>query len=96
MQVGQTIYNQLGAGRFSMMTGSKQFVTDTNMLRMKLIRNTSGAGYLQITLDADDTYTMHFYRIYKLEVKTVTTYSGVYCDMLQEIFTEVTGLYTKF
>jgi hypothetical protein len=88
------------------MTGSKHFLSDGNTLRMHLAKNMSKANRLEITLDADDTYTVRFYkytagRLNKktfswTEDKTTEVYEerGVYCDMLQPIFTEVTGLYT--
>ena len=48
-----------------------------------------------------DTYTMYFYRqtltkYADIKVKDIARYEGVYFDMLQPIFTQVTGLYTHF
>ena len=31
----------------------------------------------------------------KEKIKEIKTVEGVYCDMLQETFTEVTGMYTR-
>jgi len=100
--VAQTIYSQLGGRRFAVMTGSKDFFTMPNALRMSLARNKSGANRLDIRYDeGSDTYTMRFYRLTfhrkELEVKCkeISEYSDVYCDSLQHIFTEVTGLYTR-
>lgn len=103
------ILRQLGGRRFVAMTGAKNFLfsditaTCPNIwLRMDLTTNKSGANRLKITLKDDDTYTMYFYR------QTIKTkggidcvvskeqkFEGVYCDQLQEIFTNVTGLYTS-
>ena len=110
MTVAQTILEQLGGNKFVVMTGAKNFVADGNTLRMTLPKNMSKANRLYITLDADDTYTMRFFKFTpsKLKVdhkkgiaefteektKEVKTYKGVYFDMLQELFTEVTGMYT--
>ena len=53
-------------------------------------------------MDEDtDTYTMYFYRqtltkYADIKVKDIARYEGVYFDMLQPIFTQVTGLYTHF
>lgn len=53
-------------------------------------------------MDEDtDTYTMCFYRqtltkCADIKVKDIARYEGVYFDMLQPIFTQVTGLYTCF
>lgn len=106
MTVANIIYNQLGGNKFVVMTGSKNFLDDGNTLRMTLAKNTSKANRLWITLEADDTYTMRFFRYTapRFSTKTYTfsdekitevrTIKGVYCDMLQELFTEVTHLYT--
>ena len=95
MKVAQTILNQLGGNRFIVITGSKQFVAGENFLRMRLSRNKSGANMLKITLNSLDTYDLEFIKVAKNDFKTVKTVNGIYNDMLQEIFTSVTGLYTK-
>lgn len=107
MRVADIILQQLGSGRFIAMTGSKNFVSDGNTLRMSLAKNSSKANRLWITLDGDDTYTMRFFKYTapRFNTKTCTfteekvteikKISGVYCDMLQDIFTSTTGLYTR-
>lgn len=107
MRVADIILDQLGGNKFVVMTGSKNFVADGNTLRMTLAKNASKANRLWITLEADDTYTMRFFRYTapKMNTKTYTftdekitevkTTKGVYCDMLQDIFTNTTGLYTR-
>jgi hypothetical protein len=106
MTIAQTILEQLGGNRFVVMTGAKNFVADGHTLRMTLPKNHSKANRLYITLDADDTYTMDFFKFTpgRLSRKTweftddkketVKKISGVYCDQLQEIFTETTWMYT--
>lgn len=98
MSVAKTILEQLGGRRFVVMTGSKDFVGSNNSLTMRLTKNKSGANKLRITLTPADTYTMEFMKFSPkhLTVTTVTTREGVYCDNLQEVFTDVTGLYTRF
>jgi len=80
------------------MTGSKNFVADANALSFHLAKNKSRAKYCWITLDANDTYTVKFMAAAdkNFNFATVAEFSDVYCDMLQSIFTDVTGLYTKF
>lgn len=78
-------------------------------LMIKLTRNQSKAQYLKIQLNGLDLYDLTFTKIkktltplakelgikvYDEEVITVKEYKDVYCDMLQDIFTSVTGLYT--
>lgn len=106
MRVADTILEQLGGNKFVVMTGAKNFISDGNTLRMTLPKNMSKANRLYITLEADDTYTMHFFKFTagRLNKKTfeftedktteVRTIEGVYFDMLQSLFTEVTGMYT--
>lgn len=106
MEIANTILQQLGGHKFIVMTGSKHFVADGNTLKMCLARNSSGANRLHIILDADDTYTMRFFHytaprfnhktftFSEEKIKEIKTIEGIYCDMLQDIFTETTGLYT--
>lgn len=94
MSVAETILQQLGGQRFTAMTGSKNYLADGNSLT--------------ITLDeATDTYRMRFYKYTagRLNKKTfewvpdkvveVAEFDNVYCDMLQELFTQVTRMYTR-
>lgn len=107
-QIGNTILNQLGGNRFKVMTGSKNFlvagISETNpnpWLRMDLTTNKSGANRLKITLNAMDTYDLHFYRqtmdrkTFDIKITKEQTFEGIYNDQLREIFTQVTGLYTS-
>jgi hypothetical protein len=95
------ILSQLGGRRFLAMTGSKNvFSTNNGMtLSMHLAKNDSKSKYLQITLNDNDTYTMVFTKTvgkkYEEELVEVSKIENVYADMLQDIFTNVTGLITK-
>ena len=106
MKVANTILEQLGGQKFLAMTGANHLVADGNTLRMTLPKNRSKANRLYITLDATDTYTMYFFKYTagRLNKKTfawtpdkqedIKIISGVYADMLQEIFTATTGMAT--
>ena len=106
MKVAEKILEQLGGNQFVAMTGANHFVSDGNTLRMALPKNASKANRLYVTLDATDTYTMHFFKYTAghlnkktfawVEDKTVEvkTVSGVFWDDLRAIFTEVIGMYT--
>jgi len=63
---------------------------------MHLTKNKAKAKYLSISLKSDDTYTMTFSTLKKNELVEIEKTEGVYCDMLQDEFTRVTGLYTRF
>ena len=108
-EIANTILNQLGGGRFIVMTGSKDMIAIENGLRMSLAKNGSKANGLEITLNGADLYDMKFYRYtpwrfstrggkfteYPEKITTVKEYNDVYFDQLQELFTNVTGLYTR-
>ena len=87
--IAKTILEQIGGRRFAAMTGSKDFIDIANRL--------------DIIYDAGaDLYNMRFYRrtfskkTFECKTKDIETHEGIYCDMLKEMFTMVTGLYTRF
>ena len=107
MDIAKTIYEQLGGNEFAYVTGAKKFIGNDNWLSFRIGRNGSKANYVKITLSPMDTYTVEFKRITMPRLSRKTwTYSeyketliekreGVYCDQLQDVFTEVTGLVTR-
>lgn len=102
-QVAKIILQQIGGSRFLAMTGSRNLINLGNGLRMSLSRNKTSANRLEIIYDEGaDLYNLRFYRqsvskkTFKVKTKDIKTYEGVYCDMLEDIFTDVTGLYTRF
>ena len=101
--IAKTILEQIGGRRFAAMTGSKDFTDMGNGLRMSLARNKTSANRLDIIYDGGaDLYNMRFYRrtfskkTFECRTKDIETHEGIYCDMLEEMFTMVTGLYTRF
>ena len=102
-QVATIILQQIGGRRFVAMTGSHDFINLGNGLRMSLSRNKTSANRLEIIYDEGaDLYNMRFFRFsvhhepFDIKVKDIKNIEGVYCDMLEDIFTDVTGLYTHF
>lgn len=93
-QIASEILKQLGGKKFVIMTGSKNFIAGDKSLSMKLARNSSGANYLRINLTGMDDYDLEFISIRGTSMKTKHKVEGVYCDQLQNVFTEKTGLYT--
>lgn len=101
--IAKTILQQIGGHRFAAMTGSHNFINLGNGLRMSLSRNKTSANRLEIIYDEGaDLYNVRFYRqsmnhkTFEVTTKDIEKIDGVYCDMLEEIFTNVTGLYTHF
>lgn len=95
LNVATEILKQLGGNKFIAMTGSKNFIDGGNFLRMNLTKNKAKAKWLKITLNSMDTYDMSFFTADKeFNITVKAQFDGVYCDQLQDIFTQVTGLYT--
>ncbi|WP_288323742.1 hypothetical protein [Bacteroides acidifaciens] len=102
-QVAKIILQQIGGRRFVAMTGSHDFINLGNGLRMSLSRNKTSANRLEIIYNGGaDLYNVRFYRqsinhkTFEVTIKDIKTIDGVYCDILEDIFTDVTGLYTHF
>jgi len=94
--VARTILKQMGgSGRLKAMIGAKHFIDHGQSLSFQFPnRKRSKGNYVKITLRGDDTYDMEFSVISGggTKVKKVKTYSGIYFDQLQPLFTEWTGL----
>lgn len=103
--IATEILRQLGGNRFKMMTGAKNLIIMDNLpgggLRLDFPMF-SKANRLEITVDCMDTYTVKFYKHTGIRITGSkitdpknTLYkecTGVYNDMLQDIFTSTTGL----
>lgn len=97
-EVSATILSQLGGNRFITMTGSHSFsygTTNGNDYLVFRTRNARKVKAVRITLMPSDTYKMEFIGVKDFHVYNIHEIDQVYCDMLQDIFTEYTGLYTK-
>ena len=94
MTVANTILQQMGGNRLKVMTGAKNFLGSADHLSFRLPKAKDGINYVKVTLDASDTYTMEFGRVYGTTYKVIDKIVGVYNDMLQACFTDKTGLYT--
>lgn len=100
MTVANTILAQLGGNRFVAMTGAKSFSGGADCLTFRLPRTMTKNRIqaMRITLDASDTYTVTALAQKSApthEVYTVDEASMVYCDMLREVFENMTGLRTS-
>jgi hypothetical protein len=94
--VPSTILRQLGGGKFITMTGANCFTGGAGFLTFKIPSNKTKdrISHVRILLDYDDTYSMTFFACRGSVVKTIASHNGIYCDQLQEIFTDITGLQT--
>ena len=79
-------------------------------LRLELSKNQSKAQFLKIQLNEKDLYNMEFskikktlnkeysaigIKIYDESLENIKIIEDVYCDQLQEVFTDITGMYTR-
>ena len=101
--IAKTILEQIGGRRFAAMTGSKDFTDMGNGLRMSLARNKTSANRLDIILRRRCRPLQYAFlpqdvqqKDIREQDKDIETHEGIYCDMLEEMFTMVTGLYTRF
>lgn len=110
-EIATTILNQLGGRKFLAMTGAKdpmaslpdldKPISDDNPASL-VFRLPGGGGFckdginhVRVVYTQADDYNMTFSRIRGSKVTTVKEHKGVYCDQLQAIFTEATGLATS-
>ncbi len=95
-EIAMETLKQLGGNRFLAMTGAKNIVYDKKMVAFKLPRFAGvKVNYVKIILNDMDLYNMEFGRITpKKGYQILDSVSDVYNDMLQDVFTEKTGLDT--
>ena len=99
LQVAQTIIAQMGGTRrLSLMVGASLFAGDDTSA-MFSFKGSRKMNKCRVTLDASDTYTVEFFKFSpsKLNIAPVVEeISGVYAEMLVDIFESRTGLYLSF
>lgn len=96
MTVATTILQQLGGRSFVAMTGARHFLDCGNGLAFRLPANFAKGGInaVRVTLEDGDTYAVHFAKVRGTAYKAIGEHTGIYCDMLQPLFTAETGLDT--
>ena len=110
MQIANTIIQQLGGNRFRVMTGAKNFMALDGGVTFAIPGGGGfakhGINKVNVVLDASDTYTITAFKIRRtrrtgspschprLITEAKGQHSGVYNDMLQSVFTDLTGLGT--
>ncbi len=97
MSVASVILEQLGGNKFRVMTGAKSFVDCGNALMFMLPSRfaSKGINKVRITLTPADEYDMEFFKVWGSKCTLVDSVQGVYCDQLQAIFKDKTGLDTR-
>ena len=102
-QVAKTIYQQIGGNRFMAMVGGKDifYIDNGNGLRFSFGRNKTSANRCEIVYNAGlDLYTMRFIRhtfsrrTFENKQTVMKEYTDVYCDQLESLFSDFTGMAT--
>lgn len=93
--IATNILMQLGGRMFIRMTGSNRFVSLEQGIGMKLVKNASKANYLRIKLTPADEYDIDFIKVGKNKMEFIERFTGTHRDQLQDVFTGVTGFFTK-
>jgi hypothetical protein len=96
MTVANTILEQLGNGRFIVMTGARNFLGDVDSLSFRLPSTghfvKQGINYIKIRLTVLDTYEVTFGKVRGLKFAVLSTIDNVYADGLRDLISEETGL----
>jgi hypothetical protein len=89
LTVAKTILEQLGGEHFVAMTGAKNFIGTEDSLTFEVGSNPKHVSHVRVTQTPDDLYAVTFFR----RGKAPQIMDGICCDILQELFTNNTGLY---
>jgi len=96
MNKAQVILEQLGGGKFLVMTGAKDLMNGGDYLSFRLPRGfaENGVNMVKITLEPNDTYTIDFlkYSPRKLTIDTIRRVELVHAPELRQVFAHNTGL----
>ena len=100
LQIANTIWQQLGSQRFSIVTGCQPIVYGEKdnkvFLLMSVGRNCHNINRFEVAYnEGSDLYEVRFMRSRKNVTSTVAHYSEVYCDMLKTLFEQHTGMTTS-
>lgn len=94
-EIALKILEQLGGSKFKAMTGATNFSFSPSALSFFFF-GCKKTNCCKITLLPSDTYKMEFFKFKtkNLSCTLFKEFQPVFCDQLQTIFTQVTGLET--
>lgn len=97
--IANEIWRQLGAQRFSLVTGCKPITYGEKdgkvYLLMSVGRNCHAVNRFEVSYnEGQDLYEVQFIRKRGIEAHVVASYKEVYCDMLHTLFEQHTGMVT--
>ena len=94
--IAKTIVDQLGGRRFQMFVGAKKFLIDGKALFFKIGRNSKSINGIKIYYNSKDLYDIEFLRVSKKGTKVYKKVKDIYNDQLQNVFSQYTGMATRF
>jgi hypothetical protein len=93
LQIANTIIGQLGGRRFRVMTGARDFLALDSGVSFKLPAFPGvQCNAVRVVLEASDTYTVEFLRVWGRSVKSLSVHSDIYAEDLSGLFERETGL----
>lgn len=92
--VADTIAAQIG-NRALFMIGAKNLCGSGRSLSFKIGRNDKRVTHIKITLGLSDVYLLEFLNCRGLNLTTIATVDGIYCDGLLSVIEDNTGLRTS-
>lgn len=95
-EVANNILRQLGGDQFLYLVGVRSVMAFADGVAVRFTgKAKDGINNVRVTLDADDTYTVAFQRSTVSSLVNKGEFSGVYADMLANLFESETGLYVS-
>jgi len=95
LDVANTILQQLGGRKFIAMTGAKDLMGGPDFLAFRVGANPKRVNKVRITLNAHDYYDVEFFHLRNMKATLLSRVEDVSVDMLRDVFTQNTGLYTS-
>lgn len=96
MQIANTIRTQLGANKFTAMTGAKNMVATGNGLQFQVPGGMGRKAFTTlIELSGHDLYNVSIWKGSVLNMKKVEEKTGVSAENLRSVFEQMTGLRTS-
>lgn len=94
--VSSTIADQMGGvGRLKAMLGAQVFKRDNGIAIKWPSKQRSKGNYVEIDLNASDTYDVKFFNASGTTKKEIKSYEGVYADRLVDTFEKQTGYFLR-
>jgi hypothetical protein len=94
MEIGKTIYNQLG-NKTLFMIGAKNLTVNKKGASFKIMRNSKKITHISIEMNSMDLYDVTFYNCRNYQYKIINKANNIYNDQLNSIIEVNTGLATK-